>query len=47
MEKSDEIIVIALTDEKSAKNDNLVLGALILVGLLIVLLIVTRGMSGF
>jgi hypothetical protein len=47
MEKRDEIKVIALTDTNTAKTDKLVLTALILVGLLSVLLIVTRGTSGF
>ena len=47
MENMEEIKVIALTETNSVKSDKLVLGTLILVGLLIVLLIVTRGTSGF
>lgn len=47
MEKKDEIKVIALTDTNAAKTDTLVLGTLLLVGLLIVLIIVTRSTSGF
>jgi len=47
MEKKNEIKVLTVAQTKRANRDKLVLGTLILVGLLIVLLIVTRGASGF
>ncbi|NNC35822.1 MAG: hypothetical protein HKO02_00075 [Hyphomonadaceae bacterium] len=47
MEKKSEIKVLTVADQKAANADKRVLGSLILVGLLSVLLIVTRGMSGF
>ena len=46
MKKKNEIKVLAVAEWKAANRDKLVLGTLILVGLLIVLLIVTRGASG-
>jgi hypothetical protein len=47
MEKKSEIKVLAATDTDAVKSGKLVLGTLILVGLLIVLLNVTRSASGF
>ena len=47
MEKKTEIKVLTVAEPKSVDADKLVLGTLILVGLLIVLLNVIRGISGF
>jgi len=46
MEKKTEIKVLAATETNSVNTGKLVLGTVLLVGILNVLLIVTRGMSG-
>lgn len=47
MEKKTEIKVLAVAATNAANRAKLVLGTALLVGLLSVLLIVTRGASGF